>query len=1081
MQKNYLRSMLCAVLLGVSFTLSYAQNGSISGTVVDEKKETLPGVSVVIQGTTQGGSADLNGKYKISGVAPGKQIIVASFIGYKAVTKEINVIAGQDFALDFTLEEDAVLLTEAVAIGYGTTQRRDITGTVTKVDAKNIERMPVQSINAALQGKAAGLQVTQQNGAVGSATRVRLRGQTSISASGDPLYVIDGVPVTQNDLSTKGLYGSNSAIPLDPLSSIPKDNIESIVVLKDASAAAIYGTRAANGVILITTKRGKSGVTKFNFNAQHGFSTPAHKLEILDGNQWRDAFYKAYQNDSTLSSNWIIAHPGLPGNQNPYNNWDKFPTSLNGVNISKDSFLLDRSVNTNWYDQVFRTGNTSTYNLTASGGNEKTRFLIGGGYDNTDGMLVGNNYESLNGRLNLDNTVNKNLTIGGSIGLTRTENNQVSTSYNGGLGAAQSNALPVFPVYNADGTYFGTQLASPSTDNNPTANLEDKYKTTIYRSLCNLYTNLDFWKNFTWHNQFGLDVLNQHEEFYFSPINRYYLNRPLGAAQERRVVVTNWNYNTTLSYDKTFAKKHELKVLIGTEIQNSQQKDIGFYPVNDAVGFRDNYFTQSSSQMDWASWAATSVKQGSPVGGYNSQNQYRFWAGFARINYIYNKKYQLTVIVRNDGSSKFGPDNRYAVFPAVSAGWVISEEKFMQNIKWLSFLQLKGGYGITGTTPAGNYLWHGSYSSNGAGGYINTQGFSDTKIPNPTLSWEQTKEYDASLVFGFLKNRIYGTFNYYSKRSANTLLTKAVQQSATGFSSLTVNSGVIVSNKGYEFEITSHNIEGNNFTWTTDFNIASNKNNVVSADGIPPDGFGFDFGDTRIIEGQPLGVSYIAQYAGVDPQTGLELIYDSNGQIVPLTATTSPATQQTARIAVGKPFPDYFGGITNTFTYKGFEFSFLFTFSHGNTIYDDGAKYQFQLTRNGGYTNPRSEIQSAWTTPGEQTDVPVLTLHPYNPDQNNTTRFLYDASYTRLKSVELSYSLPSNICTKVKMETIRIYVAATNLLTITKFKGWDPEVTRYADATTETGQNQQGNISFAAPYLPTPQAKTLTFGINLNF
>jgi TonB-linked SusC/RagA family outer membrane protein len=713
MKKNYLyKWKLIILFLGVNLSSLLAQEttGSISGKIVDAKGEPLIGVIVLDEETKQGAPTDLEGNFKIANLKEGEHSFLIRLAGYAPVKKKVTIKAGESATLgSFGMEETSKQLNEVLVVGYGTSIKREVTGSISKVGAKDLENVPVQSFDAALQGRAAGLQVVQSSGIAGAAVRVRIRGQSSISGSGEPLYVIDGVPVNNGDFGSK--EGGVQSQSLNPLASMNPNDIESVEVLKDAAAGAIYGARAANGVVLITTKRGKSGKTDFNFSITNGVTSPTRLVEYLNADDYQKLYLEAYRNDSAM---------GKKG----------FPNSFAGNTIpnSKAAFLNHKFAdgtpfgNTNWFDEVLQTGKVQDVNLSARGGSEKITYYMAGGFNDNQSMLKGNEFKRISGRANVDVNATDKLTLGTQLSPSYTSNDQVANSYTGGIGAAQSSALPIYPVYNADGTYFGQQLAKRGSffdtfqSRNPVAQRENKANTTTFRSLTNLYLNYKIIPNLVLRIEGGLDYMDQFESWYYSPVNRYYNNKGFGAVSERRSIAYNMSNNNTLTFTQTFKEKHKVIILAGASVTAVNQKDIGF-TTRDEAGFGDPFFTSSTNNLQFHPDAIDANKaaplNGSKVNGFNSADFYRFGSYFSRVNYIYDKKYIFQVSLRSDGSSRFGANKRFGYFPAVSASWIISDEKFMQSISWLSVLKLRASYGLTGNSEIGNFAWLGTYAVNG--------------------------------------------------------------------------------------------------------------------------------------------------------------------------------------------------------------------------------------------------------------------------------------------------------------------------------------------------------------------------------
>ena len=1077
MRNPYLAKLLFLLLLaGFGFfpTGAFAQStGSVSGRVTDSKNEGIPGATVLIEGTSLGSSSNLDGTYSIQSVPAGPRTVVISFVGFNAVRRPVTVIAGQNAEVSTSLSENMTQLAEAVVIAYGTQTRRDLTGSVATVSAAQLKNNSVASFDQALQGRTAGVQVTQSSGAVGSATRVRVRGQGSLTGGGDPLYVIDGVPVSsgltgQGDYSDRDFSTPLTANNQNALAAINPNDIESMTVLKDAAATAPYGARGANGVVLVTTKRGKAGQTRVNVDYYTGVSSITHKIKFLDGYQWWDLYKEAYRNDNA-------------GREVPTTG----TRQINGQNVNVADLNAGINPNTNWTDAMLRQGTVHDANLSASGGTDRLTYFVNGGYRKEEGILRGNSYERYSGRLNINNKISDRVTVGAEVSLNVTRQFNVATSYAGGFGTAQSNALPIFPINNPDGSLSGTERGN--TGNNPVAQLDNKFNTDGLRTLTNLHADFELAKGLVFHSQIGLDFYNQLEQSFFSGTNRYYdapldattgidpPRRGLSAARERRLNVLNWDATNTLTYNRSLNENNSLTVLLGTEAQKYKQDALGAYATNGAVGFVDNYGTTYISGMGYAPGTPPTTAANTAVGGFTEPTQqYRFLSFFGRATYKFRNRYIAEVSTRADGSSRFGANKRYGVFPAGSVAWIVSDEAFLADNSFVNFLKLRGSYGLTGSSNIYPYQSKQFYANSGA--YLGTTGQAPVNLPNPDLSWQQTIQADASVEFGLLHNRLSGTVSVYQNTSSRVLLDKPIPASVAGDTpkSITFNTpDVEVRDRGVELTLSTRNVTGA-FTWTTDFNISHNVNVVTKAGGIPPDGFGASEGDTRVIEGYSTGISYLAQYAGVDPATGGELIYDLKGNKILATAASVPAN----RVAAGRPFPNYFGGITNTFGYKGLDLSVLFSFSQGNTIYDDAAKRQIS-----GFVaqwQQRTEVLDRWQKPGDITDVPRATLQTGSGDWNNTTRWLYDASYLRLRTATLGYTIPVAFTQRYKVNSLRLFVQGQNLLLFTPYKGWDPEVTRYFNNNERNNRNNsQGNISFSAPYLANPQSRTITFGINM--
>jgi TonB-dependent starch-binding outer membrane protein SusC len=1030
--------MLLAMLF--SSTMLLAQT-TVTGKVTDNKDGSpIQGITVLVKGTKTTTITNADGSYSISVPSNNASLI---FTSASYARREVAVGSGNE--LSVKLDQTTQQLTDVVVVGYGTQVRKYMTGSVSKVDSKAFTSTPAPSFDAALQGRAPGLQVQQANGSLGGAVRIRVRGTSSISSSGEPLYVVDGIPFSNGD--NQAGFGSGfdatKANNTNPLATINQNDIESIEVLKDAASASIYGARAANGVILITTKKGRSGRTQLNLDVITGQSQITRKLPQLNGAEWYQLYNEARVNDG-----------GLPLGPNQV---------IPGLSVP---FVYNPALSTDWIDQTTQKGQLFEANLSARGGNDKTRFFFSGVYREETGVLVGNKFRRIGGRVNIDNNATERLDLGIQFGMYATKNNEVPTAFNGGVGWAQSQALPIFPVFDTSGQYFGAHLKQ-NTFINPVQQLQNTFVNQTLRTFANVYGAYKFTKNISFRTELGLDLTNQQENTFNPGFNRWYNGTQLAAGAERNLDLTNINSNNYFSFNKAFSSKSKFDATVGFAANLLKYHEISYRPQSDAVGYVNPYFTEGTAALAWSPLAPPTISNGSPTFAYNNRNESGFLSYFARANYRLKDKYLFGVSARVDGSPRFGANNRYGFFPAVSAGWILSEESFLKSSNVVNYLKLRTSYGLTGNAEIGDFRFISLY--NNVGGYAGTQGLFQGQLPNPDLTWEKGRQFDLGIDFGFLKNRINGSLSLYTKKSFDLLLNTPVQRS-TGYNTITSNVDVQIRNAGIELVVNSTNIEKGDFKWTTSFNISRNENKVLTVAGFDdPDFLDLSEGDTRVIAGYPLGINYLPIFAGVDPNTGDQLILDKNtGKPVKLT----PASQNANRVPVGNPNPDFFGGIDNNFTYKGFDLGFLFSFQYGNTIYDDGAKYQ--MGGRLGSWNQRREVLSRWQKPGDITDVPRMSLlEGGNADNSNSSRFLYDVSFLRLRSISLGYSLPAFLLKRAKISSARIYLSGQNLLTFTEYAGWDPEVVRYRF------NNGASNGASNAPYLPSPQSKSINIGINL--
>jgi len=1022
-------------LLGLMFFSSFAQKATLSGIVVDEKNQPMIYVSISIKGTTIGIATNINGEYTIGNLDAGTYIVVANMLGYSKSEQKVTLLAGDKKEVKFVMKEDVLLLNQVVVVGYGVKEKREVTGSIETIKAKDIiQSSGSSSFEQVMNGKASGVQVIAANGVAGAPVKINIRGTSSISAGSEPLYVIDGIPMTSGDYSSGSLGSKTNA-----LSDLNPNDIESIEVLKDAASAAIYGSRGANGVIIVTTKKGKAGKTKFDASISSGIVKETNRLKLLTAGEMLLLRDRAREE---------MGMSPEPANTHIYGNWTRGQA---------DS--LAALGGTDWIDKVLQLGNQQQASVSASGGNDKTIFYVGGTYLKEKGFLKGNDYEKINGRINLENKATDKLILGVNIGLAFSNNRRVPIGDAGGLGDAQQ-MFPYLPVYNADGTYFSpTKQGYPS---NPVWELDTKkYLVKSFRTISNVFADYTFNTSLKFRSEFGIDVLDQAEDqFDFRNVQDA---TSTSSAWNRHTGVMSWTANNFFTYEKEINALHNFTATLGNSIERSHTSGVGL----NGWDFPSDFFTTPNA-------ADASNKT-----GYYYETGYAFVSNFFRLNYKLNDKYIAAFSIRDDGSSRFGKDNRYGWFPSISAAWIASDEHFLEHSKILSYLKLRASYGYTGNANIGDFAYLGVYYP--SHGYAGNTGIAPGVLPNPNLSWEKSKQLDLTIDWGLLKNRISGTATYYFKRTSDMLLNISIPTSS-GFSSILENVGKM-NNHGYEFTLLTKNLNGK-FKWSTDFNISFNRNKVIGVAELPPDAFeSGEPGEGRVIIGYPVGQAYLVRFAGIQQQdgninvydlngnntgtefvhAGQDLFYDLNGHLI----TSNNANFYENRVPCGNPIPKFLGGITNTFSYENIELSFLFSFVYGNTIYDDPAKQQIGAWNK---IAQRPEILDAWTIENQSNKVPALNY--YTP--TNSDRFLYDASYIRLRSITLSYMLSEKLCKKLNLTTCKIYIGGTNLLTFTKYPGWDPEVLRNVDT-----NSQQGNVSFAGPSLQTPQAKTLICGIRL--
>lgn len=1026
------RLLLSFILSFGLISIAFSQGKVISGKVSSGTSGPIPGVSVFVKGSPNTGTqTDAAGIYKLS-VPDDAKMIVFSFIGYK--TKEVAITGS---TINANLEEENTTLSDVVVVGYGTQIKKDLTGSVASVKSKDLENLPVTSFEQALQGKAAGVSISAQNGKLGQGITVRVRGASSVTAGSEPLYIVDGIPITSADLSS-------TSAPTSALADINTNDIESIEVLKDAAASAIYGARASNGVVLITTKQGKVGKTLIQFNALGGVSTPSNHRDFLNSEQYVQILRRA--GDGAANQDFLNGdYPTLAAAKADYaSSVESRLTRYSAGNTDYQTY----KVNSNWEKAAFQNNPiTQQYDLSLNGGNEKTKFYIGGQALDQQGIIVGNSYKRYSGRLNLTNKVTDFLEVGVNLNFSNSINNRLSND-NAFSSPLQAVALsPITPFIDPrSGLVSGTLPGAASNYPvyyNPFIGIENAfYKATVYRTLGKAFANVNLAKGLKFSTDFSIDNLNQNEESYYGSLTFKNTGTANGDGQNISTFVINANTNNFFSYNKTIGKS-TFDAILGTSYQKSTTK----YSTIEGQDFPSDAYVKLGS-------AATKVTASS------NESAFSFLSYFFRANYKYNDRYLASFSVRADGSSRFGENHKYGYFPAGSLGWIVSEEDFLKTNETISLLKFRVSYGLTGNAEIGNYSARGLFS--GTGAYGGSAGQIPTRIANPDLTWEKTKQFDIGLDFGILKNRITGVFDFYKKNTTELLLDVPVPQT-TGFSTKTQNLGAL-KNTGFELGINSENLVGA-FKWSTAITAAINNNKITNLGGQILNGNEIN----AAISNQPIGVFYLPEYAGVNPANGDAIYYrnttDASGNV---DRSTTNDINQAQRIFAGNPNPKYTFGLSNSFSYQNFDLTIFLQGVQGNKIFNAGGQYMSASASNG-YDNQTVDQMDYWNKPGDVTVTPEPRLF-YANGVGNSTRYLSDGSYIRLKTLTLGYNFPTSILTKIKLSKLRLFATAQNLATITGYKGWDPEV---------NADYQSTNINQGVDFYSAPQPRVISFGINV--
>lgn len=1000
----------------------------VSGTIADENGRPLIRVTVTEKNTTNITASDDNGRFQIR-LTGSQGILVFTAIGY--IAQEIAVSEKTD-VLSVIMKAAVQSLDDVVIIGYGTSKKKDLLSAVSSIKGKDIEQLPVATPQSLIQGRASGVQVVQNSGAPGSGVTVRIRGTTSINAGNDPLYIVDGVPVESGTLSSINLSGSQTSA----LSAINPDDIESMEVLKDAGALAIYGSRAANGVVLITTKRGKRGATSYSLNYYTGWQqdNPSTRLKLMNSVQAIELVQEGRAN---------ALNYGVP--------------SVYGWLLPDSTGKL---YDTDWQDAILQTAPISNYELAIRGGENKLRFALSAGYFDQDGIIINSSYKRGSARLNLDYDATDKLKFGSNISVSRYLNKRVSTE-DGETSIIQVGLKksPSMPIYNADGTFYNGDVSGFL---NPVAFANKlKYENQVSSVLGNVYGEYAIIPKLILRSTIGINYASVLDT-YFQPSDAVRNGVARGSAFSSNV--TGWVNENTLSYSRTLSK-HLLSALIGYSQQERSSFAISAAGTQYAT---NNIYTLNAAAM--------------PTEASSNKSAYGLSSAFARMGYTYNDKYLLEATARRDGSSRFGSNKRYAIFPAVSAAWRISNESFWKE-EWINDLKWRASIGRTGNQSIGDYIAQGQYAT--GANYAGQSGIAMTVIPNPDLTWETTLQYNTGLDISLFQSRIILNMDAYVKKTSNLLLNVPLP-GTSGFSSVLKNVGA-TENKGLEFNLNTVNIDNSKFNWSSNFNISFNRNKVVQlyageANIIVSAGAGLSGSLTSytILEvGQPIGSFYGWHNSGVyqystdnkdkitNTSIGTNGYVFRGGDLIFDDKNGNKTIDNDDRMIIGNAQPLFTGGFANTLSYGGVDLNILATFSYGNDVVN-GTRYSSESIT--GFIGTL-DLLRRWRDEGDITDIPKVTWNDPAGNRRFSNRWIEDGSYLRIKNITLGYRLPQALIRKVGIKSCRIYATGQNVLTFTKYKGYDPEASAFS-----------GNVSYIGIDQGTyPQYRALTFGINVGF
>lgn len=1023
--KRLIQKLLCglaAVLLVPG--LAFGQEGTIQGTITDaETNDPLPGATVQLPDLGLGAATAPSGEYVIDDVPAGEHVVNISFVGYEPVERTVEVTAGETTTLSVALTADVAALDEVVVVGYGQRQRRDVTGSITSVQAEEIETRGIVSADQALQGQASGVQVVSTSGEPGGGFDVRVRGTGSITAGNQPLYVVDGVPINAED-DVGGQASTN------PLSGIRAQDIASIEVLKDAAAASIYGAQAANGVVLITTKGGTTGPTRITASVGLGQVTETTRFNMLDTPEWFMLMTEAFLNAS--SELGIPRDPDLA--ETVAANNVLLPEQIETLNQQGREALPSYD----WQDAAMQQGFLQEYSVSASGGTEDTRFRVSGAYDFREGQYIRSDFDRWALRASIDHDANERLSFETRVGVSSQEQQgsiRDGNFINGVLFGAPFVA-PNIPIREDDGSFqeglwpFGNPIQA--------VQLEDRFQKTR-RILASASATYSLTQDLSLRLQGGVDYSMYRDRNYRPPVGYYEPDGGTGFEATREI--TNFNISPVLNYSSQFEDVHNVNATAGAEYRREFEDQHG---VN-AQGYPNPFFRRVNS--------AANITD-----GFGFSTEYRIAGTFGRVEYNYDQTYYASVSARYDGSSRFGADNRWGFFYSGSLGWDISQMDFMADVDWVNQLQPRISYGTTGNSQIGNFQSRGLY---GVGrSYVGEPDLRPSQLANPLLTWEEKATLNLALDASILNGRVSGTIEAYRSTSSSLLL-DAELPTDSGFDSITENVGR-VRNEGLEFQVSTVNLDLQDFIWRSDFNIAFQRNEVLELAEPDQEQFGSGNGNGNnpgtIIKGEPIHVFYAPEFAGVNPADGRPMWYDADGNI-----TYNPDAVADAKV-LGSPYSDVIGGLTNTFSYAGLSLRVFFQFDLGAKAFKQQQSYFYETPQFLG--NMTENMLERWQEPGDITPIPEMHIFGSEAgtaeERTASSRHVVDRSYVRLKSLRMAYQIPSSLTGMMGVGSFEVYAQAENLLTFTEYEGMDPEIRVSANG-----------------YYPAP--KVLRAGINMSF
>nr|MBZ1362440.1 TonB-dependent receptor [Dyadobacter fermentans] len=1034
MRSGWIMKIVLLNLLLLISLCSYARAATdkkITGKVVDSKDASpLPGVNVLIKGTGIGTSTDASGNYEIN-VPNESSALVFSFVGF--TSQEITV--GNQSAIDVNLATDAKALTEVVVIGYGTVRKSDLTGAVATIKGEQLVDKPVPNVSQALQGKIAGVEVSVNSNAPGAAAKVRVRGIGSINSNIDPLYVVDGVI---------GVDGN----------SINPNDIASLEVLKDASSTAIYGARGANGVIMITTKRGRAGAMKVSYDGNVNVSDLYRHVKTLNSDEFVKVYNEAYANGTKFDP--------AGGTWAP-------PAALNHANFPLLFDANDKPLyNTNWEKEVYKPAISTNHSLNFQGGNDKTLFSLSLGYLNQNGLMATSAFKRYNLRFTVDTDVNKWLKVGGSLSLINSRQRMVSDG-NGGLNVPRmvSEEVPILPVKYPDGTWAGNNdIAGLEGGPNPVNIAHNRYTiNNTLQSLGNTYLLFHIAKDLDFKTDLGFNLQSQKNNFFSSQNLAHMSADQGGVANIRGYLNTYWQSENYLTWNKTINQRHRITALLGASWQQYNQET----DFVETQNFIDDIF-------QWHTLGSGSVRSSSTSADYKwAMNSY-----FARATYNLDEKYLFTATGRYDGSSKFGANNKYAFFPSVGAAWRVSEEGFLKGNKTITNLKVRASYGLSGNQEIGQYqsIAQIQPGTTNATSTVLNGALQSTLLPsylgNPNLKWERSLQFDAGVELGIREN-IDLTVDYYNRVTKDLLLQAPIPWSAGEVNANVYQNVGSVRNSGFEVSLNTTNIETRNFSWTTNFIFATNANKILklnkgNADIFPGPNF---LGQTNILRvGEPIGSLYgmtrIGTYSTDEAALAAEhnlkpgdrkYIYNADGS--------------NYYSIIGRTTPKWTGSFNSTMKYKGWDFSFNIRFVEGlNTA----ATFKHSVEDRQTIANSLATVLNAWTPTNQNTMISQVRNYKFAQDSHFDTWWVENGSFIRGQNFMLGYSFNDPVLEKLRIDRLRLYASVQNLFVITKYTGYDPEVDTF-----NSGYGANTAFSQNLDFFSNPRPRVWNLGLTLTF